>query len=482
MSGVGPQSLPGSISPETLSGSIGKVFHENTDTGYGVLLLETSEGTVRACGLVPFPMPGEILQLSGSWVQHPEHGRQFAFAQVRRDMPSDLEGIRKLLGGMVKALGPVALHRVLERYREDSMRLLLEDPLQLTEIPGIMADKVLTASQEAHQVLAYREIAQWLSDIGLAPDRARKAVTRFGVGAPTLIRENPYCLLSHGVDASFLEADKAAAACGIERTDARRIRAAATWLLRNAVENGNSCMPENLLLARLMELLSRPEPILEDEKAFSIHSGEMGEADREFVSGRVENCQDPATVCKEAYQDIDRFLSLHLPSIQRSLEMEQRPLKMDQRPLEIEQRFLALNQRPLQRSLSVESETLVYLPEMQEMERRVSERILALQHCSFLEAFSLHDGDWAMLEELAPWGWDEGQRKVFKDAGSHGVTVITGGPGTGKTTLIRGLVRLFQDHGFELALSAPTGRAARRMADATGLEARDPAPSAGSRI
>jgi exodeoxyribonuclease V alpha subunit len=115
---------------------------------------------------------------------------------------------------------------------------------------------------------------------------------------------------------------------------------------------------------------------------------------------------------------------------------------------------------------------LVYSPRMKETEERVAARVLDLQAGKNRTVFSLKDADWEMLDELSPWGWDDLQKQVFLDAGTHGVTVITGGPGTGKTTLIRGLVRLFTDRGFEIALTAPTGRAARRMTDATGIEAR----------
>jgi exodeoxyribonuclease V alpha subunit len=106
------------------------------------------------------------------------------------------------------------------------------------------------------------------------------------------------------------------------------------------------------------------------------------------------------------------------------------------------------------------------------LEKRAAQRLLALRNIDRHHAFKLSKADWVALETLAPWGWDDGQRKVFADAGAYGVTVVTGGPGTGKTTLLKGLVRLFMDRELEVALTAPTGRAARRMSDATGLEAK----------
>ena len=66
---------------------------------------------------------------------------------------------------------------------------------------------------------------------------------------------------------------------------------------------------------------------------------------------------------------------------------------------------------------------------------------------------------------------DEMQEKAVKEAAGHGLLVLTGGPGTGKTTTINAIIRFFESEGAELRLAAPTGRAAKRMTEATGYEA-----------
>ena len=66
---------------------------------------------------------------------------------------------------------------------------------------------------------------------------------------------------------------------------------------------------------------------------------------------------------------------------------------------------------------------------------------------------------------------DEMQKKAVTEAASHGLFILTGGPGTGKTTTINAIIRFFEGEGVELRLAAPTGRAAKRMTEATGYEA-----------
>ena len=75
---------------------------------------------------------------------------------------------------------------------------------------------------------------------------------------------------------------------------------------------------------------------------------------------------------------------------------------------------------------------------------------------------------------------DEMQHRAVIESIKHGLLVLTGGPGTGKTTTINTMIRFFESEGMSLLLAAPTGRAAKRMTEATGYEAQDNPPSVGS--
>lgn len=461
---------------ERLSGTVSKVLYENAETGYGVLHVdlhtsmdtplwickcepgsfdscvpgsiyreETGEGTVRACGTVPFPASGERIAMSGLWEIHPDHGRQFAFLTVERALPDDALGVQRfLMSGVVHSLGTVALYRVVERFQGDALRILLQDPLLMTEIPGVAADKALAASHEVRQHLACRELAQWLATLGIAPVRAQKAVSRLGMQAAALIRENPWRLQEPGMDVLFQEADKAALACGFGIANENRIRAALDWILRAAEAEGDTCLPEQILRKRMLDLLGAVKP-----------AGEVKQEEDSFPDDLSEGTAG-------FFIHSDQFLEAWLGPMQMELSGDPYPepnLLPAAARVETIEPFRSRNR-------------LVYSKRMMEIEELVAAKVLDLQACSDRISFILKDSDWAILDELAPWGWDDWQKQVFLDAGTHGVTVITGGPGTGKTTLIRGLVRLFADRGFEIALTAPTGRAARRMSDATGMEAK----------
>ena len=77
----------------------------------------------------------------------------------------------------------------------------------------------------------------------------------------------------------------------------------------------------------------------------------------------------------------------------------------------------------------------------------------------------------AQMEKETGTTLDEMQKKAVTEAAGHGLFILTGGPGTGKTTTINAIIRFFEGEGSELRLAAPTGRAAKRMTEATGYEA-----------
>jgi exodeoxyribonuclease V alpha subunit len=335
-------------------------------------------------------------------------------------LPTDPEAVRQFLEGLpLRALGRVSLHRMVERFGGESLQVLLEDPLRLSEVAGLPPDKALAASEELRFELACRDAAHWMTQFGISTARAEAAAKHFGLAVSDLLRDNPYLLLDPALGTSFAEVDRAALAWGVPADDRRRVEAAVAWLLRRAVDEGHVCLPEPVLLQQTRDLLRVGEP----EASTGFSSDTAGDAPPVTFS----RCVDTIT-----------FLEKFFPA----------------------------------RQATPDPACLVYAPEMLVLEKRAAQRLLVLRNIDRHHAFKLSKADWVALETLAPWGWDDGQRKVFADAGAYGVTVVTGGPGTGKTTLLKGLVRLFMDRELEVALTAPTGRAARRMSDATGLEAK----------
>ena len=414
-----------------LQGAILRILQEQAKDGFVMVLLQTQTGTVRASGAVPFAMPGEILSAQGMWEDSPDPDPVFRITSVSRNLPDSEPLVRAFLEDMMlRTLGRIALQRVVERYGGETLRVLLEDPLRLSEIPGLPADRALAASDELQFRLARRDAAQWMVQFGVSPARAEAAGKRYGREVVSWLQENPYRLLEPLLGGTFDEVDRAALAGGMAFHDRRRLEAAAEWALRRAQEEGHVCLPEPVLLRNMQRMLG------EDPAALFV-----GMPSEDVPLGDVPEDSPTEMFCRA--KDVAAFLD-----------------------------FGIILKGAKGAAALPDPACLVYTAPMLLLETHVARRLRALGTIGNGEVFQLTPSDWAALETLAPWGWDDLQRKVFADAGSHGVTVVTGGPGTGKTTLIKGLVRVFADRDLEVVLTAPTGRAARRMADATGLEAK----------
>ena len=102
----------------------------------------------------------------------------------------------------------------------------------------------------------------------------------------------------------------------------------------------------------------------------------------------------------------------------------------------------------------------------------IAERLIKLEKFNIGMSFDDMDALIKKAETDNGITYADMQKKAIAGVLSSGVTVITGGPGTGKTTVVRALIRIFEDLSMKVALSAPTGRAAKRMSEATGHEAK----------
>ena len=122
--------------------------------------------------------------------------------------------------------------------------------------------------------------------------------------------------------------------------------------------------------------------------------------------------------------------------------------------------------------INVDGETLVYRRETYENEKYIAEKLCKIDRLSASVDVTDIDSFIANEEIRSGISYATLQKKAIADALRYGVMVLTGGPGTGKTTVVRALIRIFDTMGFDIALAAPTGRAAKRMSEATSMEAK----------
>ena len=117
---------------------------------------------------------------------------------------------------------------------------------------------------------------------------------------------------------------------------------------------------------------------------------------------------------------------------------------------------------------SVGGTTLIYSPYLYRAEKKVARKLLYLQRYADVLDVENPEGMVAHWEELTGLDLAKAQKEAMVAALTHGILVLTGGPGTGKTTVVRGMIDVLEMAGLEILLGAPTGRAAKRLAEATG--------------
>lgn len=382
-----------------ISGTVGSVIYKNEENGYTVLRLNDHGGAViTVVGCFPYASAGESMIISGTWMNHAVHGRQFKAEFAQRLLPTTANAIYDYLaGGSVRGIGPATASLIVNEFGEKTLEVLENAPQLLTKIRGISAAKAEQISKSFRRQAGVRRLMEFVCSFNLRPILAMRMYKFYGENALALLRENPYILATEHIGGSFAEADTMAMGMGIDSYSKNRICAAVLFELVHNSGNGHCFIPREKLAAVTAELIGVDVPSSDDCIDILIETGQL------------------------MYEEIAGCKACYLPSLYHA-----------------------------------ETDAAAHIARM--CGRRFDE---AVNIPALIETLQKQLGiNYAPL-----------QRKTLELALKHQLIVITGGPGTGKTTSIRAILTMFERLGLKTLLTAPTGRAAKRMTELTGQDA-----------
>ena len=393
---------------ETLTGVVERLTFYSEESGYTVarLMRPKAKELTTIVGSFANIQPGQTLQLTGFWREHPQYGSQFQVSKYIETKPATLTGIEKYLGsGLIKGVGPVTAKRIVAHFGLSTLDVIENHIERLLEVPGIAHKRVEMIQNAWETQKAIKEVMVFLQGHGVSTTYAVKIYKQYGDSAIATVQNNPYQLAVDIYGIGFLTADKIAQNLGIPLSSKFRYQAGILHVLGEAAEEGHSCLPQPHLVNLSVKLLSTEEHQAIPDTVVDVIE--------DMVQQRELIVEAPETGTLLCYKPTFYYTEMNLA--QRLNQHLSKPVVVD-------------------------------LPRVRNwIERFTESRGIALSHQ---------------------------QQQAVEMAAYSRIMVLTGGPGCGKTFTTHTIVSLWKAMGKSIALAAPTGRAAQRLAEMTGLEAK----------
>lgn len=391
---------------EKLTGFIDHIIYRNETNGYTVLSLTCEKEDVICVGYFRTMDQGENIEAEGEFVNHPVYEEQFKISSYKIVPPSGVKAIeRYLASGAIKGIGMSLAKRIVSAFKEDTFRIIEEEPERLAEIKGISERIARDIASQVTEKREIREVMIYLQQFGISNTLAVKIYNRYGMGIYTVMRENPYRLAEDIDGVGFKTADEIASKTGLVADSDYRIRSGVLYVLSMALSEGHMYLPMQMLIERTALLLSLPQ---------------------ESIAPVVPNLMMDKKVVIKKEQDNEWVYSMSAY-------------------------YAELNCARMLVEINKEiSGRIEMLPSEEEAIRKKVEK----------------------LEEKSGLMLDDLQMHAVVSSIKSGVFILSGGPGTGKTTTINLIIRYFEEEGMDLYLAAPTGRAAKRMTETTGYDSK----------
>ncbi|MBV7336980.1 AAA family ATPase [Chloroflexi bacterium TSY] len=404
---------------------------------------------------------GESVELTGRWTVHAEYGRQFSVEQMRSVLPATIAGIEKYLGsGLIKGVGPVTAKRIVQHFGLDTLNVIEQDASQLNEVPGVGRKRVRLITQAWAEQHAIKEVMLFLQSHGVSTSLATKIYKYYGDEAIGVVQQDPYRLAHDIFGIGFLTADKIARSLGIPANAPQRVAAGIAFSLNQAADDGHVYLPTSELIQQTSKLLD----VTPQQAGLGIlHL---------WRDDLVKVADTPGGEEKHPDSLSSASSELAASGINQQTELGEIP----QLIAEPGGLYAMATQQQAQTLLA--EERAVYLTPLFYSEMGVANRLdrLCRIGISFLQQHFSHHTDWgSKFQEIAKKvgiRLATQQQKAVQTSLTHRVTILTGGPGTGKTTTVSTILALCQQTQARVLLAAPTGRAAKRLSETTGREAK----------
>lgn len=411
MSGPGDSVFP-MTQLAVVEGVLERITYANEDNGYTVARVDTGRGggdLLTVVGALLGAQPGESLRMEGRWGSHPQYGKQFTVENYRTVLPATVQGIRRYLGsGLIKGIGPRIAERIVDHFGVDTLDVIEEDPARLVEVPGLGPKRTKLIGAAWEEQKAIKEVMLFLQGVGVSTSIAVRIYKSYGDASISVVKNEPYRLAADVWGIGFLTADRIARSVGIPHDSPERVKAGLQYALSRSSDQGNCFLPEQQLITEAVKLLQ-------------VDTGLVIDCLDELVKEEgVVRETVPGPAGEEAVQGI------YLVPFHRA-------------------------------EVSLAAQLLRLL-------RTERDRMPAFQDVDWDRALSWLGGRTGA--ELAPE-----QEQAVRLALTEKVAVLTGGPGCGKSFTVRSIVELARAKRAKVVMAAPTGRAAKRLAELTGAEA-----------
>ncbi len=442
---------------ETLNGILERIVFENPDSGYtvGRFSARGHAELITIVGNLVSIYPGESLLLNGEWVNNPKYGRQFQIEKYETIQPANVMGIRKYLGsGLIKGIGPKMAARIVSRFGLDTIDVIEQQPEKLGSVPGIGQKRVEMIQEAWEEQREIKNVMLFLQSHNVSTSHAAKIYKTYENAAIRLVTENPYRLADDIYGIGFVTADTIAQELGIEKNDPHRVQSGIKYVLSQKADEGH-------VFQHAVELLPACEDILE-QKPETIELGILALTQKEEVVLSLGG----ATVEFVGEQNtINEWLNT---SVKRTSTTEEETTYIEHLDVDSVHPDIQVSE---QASTSLEK-SAIYLAPFYYAEIGVANQFLRLLSKSHDTRDLDIDTSLAKLEDEMGIQFAAQQREAIQTALTERSMILTGGPGTGKTTTTVGMIRLFEEDDRRIVLAAPTGRAAKRLSETTDREAK----------
>lgn len=383
-----------------IEGVVTDIRFRSEDSNFTVFQLDSEDGLINAVGTIISLSVGDNIRVSGDLVYHKLYGEQIQIRTYQLMMPKTGQQIEKYLSsGIIPFVGERTAKDIVDRFGEDALDIIQENPSRLLEIRGIGEKKKEAIHEAVVKEKESREVFIYLQSLGIGNRMSMQIYKEYGQDSIRKIQENPYRLIDEIQGIGFHIADKIARKNNISKDSEFRIAAGILYYLCFEANNNGNCYLEKQGLLREVEKLLNVDKSLIEGLFFTLE-----------VNGKIKLSQ-------------------------------------------------------------LDGQEVIYLKSIYDRELNIADKaIKLLSHNNLDEKLDLDQLIEGVEEDLRI-KYSSMQKEAIRESLLHNMMIITGGPGTGKTTIIKAIIKALDRLNKAYLLAAPTGRAAKRMEESTSMPA-----------